>query len=64
MVECDGEEKHSHYQLTSGQLVFHTHRHSALDKEFNQLHHHAPVEHDNFTTDELEKDVEYLEVPF
>jgi hypothetical protein len=61
---CDGEEKHSHYQLSTGKLVYHTHKHTANKKEFNRLHHHDLVEHYGFTPDQLEKDYEELDVPF
>lgn len=64
MVICDGEEKHEHYQWAKGILISHTHSHTVNEKEFNRIHHHAPIEHENFTIEELNKDYEELDVPF
>jgi hypothetical protein len=66
---CDGTEKHSHSKIginpfTVDQIVWHTHEHTALDKEFNRIHHHAPIEHEGLTLDQLQNEIEYLDVPF
>lgn len=62
--QCDGTEKHSHYKLDTGELFYHTHDHTINTKEFNRLHHHSPKEHEKFTYEELEKDLEIIKVPF
>jgi hypothetical protein len=64
LSECDGTERHSHYVLSTSETFYHTHEHSVIDGDFNRLHHHPPIEHDNFTTDQLEKDGEYVKVPW
>ncbi len=63
-MKCDGTEKHSHYMLATGQTFLHSHAHQVMSKEFNNLHHHPPIEHDNFTEEELTRDAETYEVPF
>lgn len=62
--ECDGEERHTHYVLDTGTIMSHIHEHSITTKEFNRLHHHPPVEHAKFTTEELIANAEFLDVPF
>lgn len=64
MNKCDGKEEHFHYVLDSGDLFYHTHAHTQREVEFNILHHHAPIEHDNFTIEELQKGARTVEVPF
>ena len=61
---CTGKERHSHYVLADNKVFYHTHDHTQNVKEFNRLHHHAPVEHDNCTLLELENEAEYVEIPF
>jgi len=62
-LNCNGEEKHSHYQMDSAVLSFHTHKHAVREKELNRLHHHPPAEHGGLTYEELEY-TESLEIPF
>lgn len=64
MTKCDGTEKHGHYVLSTGEMFEHKHQHTVNEKDFNRLHHHAPLEHDNFTNEELHVDVSYTKTPF
>lgn len=62
--QCDGTEKHSHYKLATGQTHLHSHPHSRMSEDFNRLHHHAPIEHNDLTDEQLMHDAEIYEVPF
>lgn len=64
MEKCTGEEKHSHYIFDKDRVFYHAHNHTINKTEFNRLHHHAPVEHDLCSLEELENEVEILKVPF
>lgn len=64
LLNCTGQERHSHYEIDTGLLVTHEHEHTKNEKEFNRLHHHAPVEHANFTDEFLESTAERTKVPF
>lgn len=64
MIKCTGDEKHEHYVFATSIMMSHSHRHSVQDKDFNRLHHHSPLEHDNFSEEELEKDATFTEVPW
>lgn len=46
---------HRHFRIDTDDYIWHTHDHecSGPAADFNRLHHHAPVEHDRFTHDEL-----------
>ncbi len=63
-MECDGREKHFHYNLSTGDIHLHSHPHTVMDEKFNRLHHHAPIEHENLTYGQLTQDDEILESPF
>lgn len=52
---CDGTERHRHFRFSSNSYITHEHFHHKRENSFNALHHHASVEHDDFTTEELEK---------
>jgi predicted Ser/Thr protein kinase len=69
--KCDGTERHEHYVIATDTLMTHSHEHTErVDSngishgDFNRLHHHAPVEHSNFTVEELETDAMYADIPF
>ena len=51
--ECDGTERHRHFRFSSNSYITHEHLHYKRVNNFNALHHHAPVEHDNFSDEEL-----------
>jgi len=53
MNQCAGNEVHEHFSLITGTFIEHQHEHDKSDKNFNTLHHHAPVDHHIFTEDEL-----------
>ena len=52
-MECDGNEPHEHFSIYTGTYIEHKHEHDKRDSDFNTLHHHAPVDHHNFTLEEL-----------
>ncbi len=54
---------HRHMVLTTGKYVWHTHEHTCDGPlaDFNLLHHHAPVEHDLISADELERWIPWLD---
>lgn len=57
--KCNGEERHRHFALSLAMYITHSHPHMEFPKDFNRLHHHSPLEHDGFTNEELEKDLQF-----
>lgn len=64
LPQCDGTEKHSHYKLSTGETHLHSHKHTQQLEDFNRLHHHTPLEHNDCTDEELTSDAEVYKVPF
>jgi hypothetical protein len=44
-TECNGNERHRHYNLDEGTYSVHRHPHERRRMDFNNLHHHPPVDH-------------------
>lgn len=42
---CDGNERHTHFQLNTSTYVTHRHPHESRRIHFNNLHHHPPMDH-------------------
>lgn len=57
-MKCDGEERHDHYSLNTGTIISHIHTHSDMKEDFNRLHHHAPLEHDLLSPEQLSSTAE------
>lgn len=55
-MKCNGEETHRHFQFSTQTYIEHTHQHIEHNEDFNNLHHHAPILHDQFNNEELMKD--------
>jgi hypothetical protein len=53
---CEGTERHPHFSLATQTFVEHSHEHDPCVHDFDSLHHHPPVDHHLFQTDELTKD--------
>lgn len=62
-MNCDGTEKHSHYNLSTGETHLHSHPHTKMDGEFNRLHHHPPLDHAVCTKEQLTHDAEIVRTP-
>ncbi|MFY3742107.1 MAG: hypothetical protein HMLIMOIP_002571 [Candidatus Nitrosomirales archaeon] len=55
-MACDGNELHEHFNLATGTFIEHKHMHDRRSIDFNNLHHHDPLDHHHFTQNELENE--------
>ncbi len=54
MQNCDGTERHRHYNINTATYITHSHRHETYDEDFNEMHHHNPFGHIHFSREQLE----------